>query len=205
MAWGASPRRQSVVVKSAPERFGAAALARYLDGLGVDGETAKRLDRDVESTLGSVTSLSALTAPLALRYLDRLARPIPSLTPEVGVPIVGRAYVAHMVVERNPGRFEAEDVPVLGTLPPLKRGSPPPDLLVRIVKVSRRSFPALCALTPAGWDGFVHCLTKRAHDLARGADDYVPVDAVDGLARFSWVLRQVDLHYSLEPDRRSVP
>ncbi len=24
---------------------------------------------------------------------------------------------------------------------------------------------------------------------------------VDGLARFGWVLRQVDLHYGLEPDR----
>lgn len=153
--------------------------------------------------MGEVTSLSSLSAPLALDYLDRLTRPIPALTPEIGVQVVGRAYVAHIVVERNPGRFGAADVPVLGTLPPLRRGRPPQDLLSRAVKASRRGFEFICAVSPAVWSGFVDCLTKRAHDQAVDPENLIPRDAVDGLARFAWVLRQVDLHYGLEPDRPS--
>lgn len=201
MAWRDALRRQSVIVKPAEDRFGASALNRYLKTLGVDGETARRLDTDVGVAMRSISSLSVLTAPLALRYLDRLGRPIPSLTPEVGVQVVGRAYVAHTVVERDPARFGADDVPVIGTLPPMKRGSPPQDLLSRIVKASRRSFPPLCALTPAAWDGFVHCITKHAHDATGRDGELVTIEVVDGVARFAWVLRQADLHYGFEPDR----
>lgn len=194
-------RSQSVVVKPADRRLGRGELDSYLKSLGPDGDTARRLDADADAAMGSVASLSSLSAPLALQYMERLGRPIPNLTPEVGAQIVGRAYVAHMAVEADAARYGAADIPVLGTLPPLKRGRVPQDLLSRVVKASRRSFEALCALTPEAWDGFVWCLTKRAHDQTR--DELLPVEVVDGLARFAWILRQVDLHYGLEPDRVS--
>lgn len=203
MAWRPLARRQSLVVKPAPGRIGRKELDGHLKSLGGDGTVARQLDRDVEESLESVSSLSSLTSPLALDYLDRLARPVPTLTPPVGVQIVGRTYVAHLLVEQDPGRYGAADVPVLGTLPPLKKGRPPQDLLTRVVKASRRGFPAICALTPPAWEGFGWCLTKRAHDSVTEAEELIPLDVVDGLARFAWVLRQVDIHYGLEPERRA--
>lgn len=197
-------RQQSVTVRAAPDRVRRADLDRFLEELGADGAVARDLDTEVDREMSRVTSLSSLTSPLAVSYLDRLARPIPSLTPEIGVLIVGRTYVAHMVVESDPGRFGAPDVPVLGTLPPLKKGRPPQDLLSRVVKVSRgRTFPPLCALTPAAWDGLVRCTARRAHDATAKGNEYVALDVVDGVARFAWVLRQVDLHYGLSPERSS--
>ena len=123
-----------------------------------------RLDAAVDEAMASILALSSLTSPLALDYLDRLARPIPALTPEIGVQIVTRAYVAHLVVERDPAAFGAVDVPVLGTLPPLRRGSPPRDLLTRVVKASRRNFEVIRAVSTPVWNGFVRSLTRRAHD-----------------------------------------
>ena len=204
------------MVRPAPERIGPAELEEFLASLGHDGEDARRLDAAVDSAMSTVAALSSLTSPLAIDYLDRLTRPVPALTPEMGVQIVGRSYVAHMVVEADPLEYGAVDVPVLGTLPPLRRGSPPQDLLVRVVKAARRSFPVICALTIPTWDGFVRCVAKRGHDLAdlgdrahqahqgRQPDDesFVTIEVVDGLARFGWVLRQVDIHYGLEPERR---
>jgi hypothetical protein len=194
--------RQSVVVRPAATRLDQAALDDCLLQLGQDGPVARRLDRAVDDEMFSLASLSSLTAPLALEYLERVGRPIPSLSPQMGVQIVGRAYAAHLVVEADPRAYGAVDVPVLGTLPPLRRGSPPRDLLSRVVKASRRSFELIRAVSTPVWDGFVHCLTKRAHDLAAGAEDLVPIESVDGLARFGWVLRQVDIHYGLSPERR---
>jgi hypothetical protein len=197
--------------------MGAVELEALLQSLGHDGEDARRLDADVATAMSTVAALSSLTSPLAVDYLDRLGRPVPALTPEMGVQIVGRSYVAHLVVEADPEKYGAADVPVLGTLPPLRRGAPPQDLLVRVVKAARRSFPVICALTGPTWDGLVGCIAKRVHDMAvdgngpdlRGADPgrsngggFVAVDVVDGLARVGWVLRQVDLHYGLEPERR---
>lgn len=199
--WKDLARRQSLVVKPASSRIGRKELDSHLKSLGVDGPVARQLDRDVDGGLASVVSLSPLTAPLALDYMDRVGRPVPTLTPEIGVQLVGRCYVAHLLVEADPGRYRAPDVPVLGTLPALKKGRPPQDLLSRVVKASRRGFPAVCALTPAAWDGFVWCLTKRAHDAAPEADALIPLDVVEGMARFAWVLRQVDIHYGLEPER----
>ncbi|HWE55714.1 MAG TPA: hypothetical protein VG435_09385 [Acidimicrobiales bacterium] len=197
------PRQQSVTVRAASTRFGRTDLDRYLKGLGADGAIARDLDHRVDEEMERITALSALTSMLAVDYMERLTRPVPSLTPEIGVLLVGRTYVAHTVVEGDSGRFGAPDVPVLGTLPPLKKGRPPQDLMSRVVKVSRgRTFPPLCALSPAAWDGFVHCLTKRAHDVAPSDHDLIDVKVVDGVAAFAWVLRQVDLHYGLEPERR---
>ena len=195
-------RQQSVTVRGASSRIHRADLDRHLKSLGGDGSVALDLDRAVDGEMTRVTALSSLTSPLAVSYMERLSRPIPSLTPEIGVLMVGRTYVAHMVVEGDPGRFGAADVPVLGTLPPLKKGRPPQDLLSRVVKVSRgRTFPPICALTPAAWEGWVWCLTRRAHDIAPAGADLVPLDSADGVARFAWVLRQVDLHYGLSPER----
>lgn len=195
-------RQQSFTVRAAGGRLNRADLDKHLKSLGADGVVARDLDQEVDREMARVTSLSSLTSPLAVSYMERLGRPVPSLTPEIGVLIVGRTYVAHMVVESDPGRFGAPDVPVLGTLPPLKKGRPPQDLLIKVVKVSRgRSFPPLCALSPAAWDGFIHCLTKRAHDAAPAGADLVSTEVVEGVARFAWVLRQVDLHYGLSPER----
>jgi hypothetical protein len=196
-------RPRSLVIQSAVERVDGRALAGYLATLGEDEPRVERLDRAVEEAMASILALSSLTSPLTLDYLDRLARPIPALTPEIGVQIVTRAYVAHVVVERDPTPFGAVDVPVLGTLPPLRRGSPPQDLLTRVVKASRRGFEVIRAVSTPVWNGFVRGLTWRAHDRVSepGPSGLVAVEVVDGLARFGWVLRQVDLHYGLEPER----
>jgi hypothetical protein len=156
----------------------------------------------VDETMSSVSSLSTLTTPLALEYLDRLARPIPTLTPEAGVQIIGRAYVAHLVTEGDPQAVGASAVPLLD-LPPLRRGHPPQDLLTRVVKASRRHFERIRAVPGPVWDGLVQDLTRRAHDRTPGVDpaDLLALAVVDGLARFGWVLRQVDLRYGLEPER----
>lgn len=197
--------RQSVTVRPGA-RVGRSELDQHLKSLGGDGRVARDLDGAVDQEMARITSLSALTSPLAVSYMERLSRPVPSLTPAIGVLIVGRTYVAHIVVESDPGRFGAPDVPVLGTLPPLKKGRPPQDLLSRVVKVSRgRTFPPLCALSPAAWSGFVHCLTKRAHDATRAGEELVPRDVVDGVGSFAWVLRQVDIHYGLSPELAADP
>ena len=197
--------RQSVTVKPGV-RVGRSELDKHLRSLGGDGGVARDLDGAVDREMTRVTSLSSLTSHLAVSYMERLSRPVPSLTPEIGVLLVGRTYVAHMVVESDPGRFGAPDVPVLGTLPPLKKGRPPQDLLSRVVKVSRgRTFPPLCALSPPAWEGFVYCLTKRAHDATRAGEELVPVEVVDGVAAFAWVLRQVDIHYGLSPEVAADP
>ena len=195
-------RQQSVTVRAATQRVNRSDLDRFFKSLGADGAVARDLDAEVDKELARVNALSTLTSPLAVSYVERLSRPIPSLTPEIGVLIVGRTYVAHMVVESDPNRFGAADVPVLATLPPLKKGRPPQDLLTRVVKVSRgRTFPPICALTPAAWEGLVRATTKRAHDAAAG--ELVSIEVVDGVARFAWVLRQVDLHYGLSPEVNS--
>ena len=160
---------------------------------------ARRLDRAVDREMEKLVSLSSLTAPLALDYLDRMVRPIPELAPEMGARIVSRSYAAHLVVEHDPSSVGVTDIPVLGTLPPLKRGLPPQDLLSRVVKASRGGFEVIRALPAPVWDGWVAILTRRTHDGAAD-DQLVAPEVIDGLARFGWVLRRVDIHYGLSPD-----
>ena len=165
-------RRRSFAVQAAVQRVDDAALDVYLDQLGEDGEVARRLDLEVDALMPTVASLSSLTSPLALDYLERLERPVPALTPASGVQIVSRSYVAHAVVEADPPSFGAGAVPVLNTLPPLRRGGvPPQDLLTRVVKASRRKFPKIRAVPEAVWEGYVHCLARRAHDHARPGEE----------------------------------
>jgi hypothetical protein len=201
----AQRKKQAFVVSGAVERMDGAGLETYLAGLGEDGPAARRLIAAVDEAAPSLLSLSSLTSPLALDYLDRLKRPIPALTPNTGVQIVTRSYVAHIVTERDPRAYGAVDIPVLGTLPPLKRGSPPQDLLTRVVKASRRGFEMIRAVPTPVWNGFVRGLLRQAHDQVADAEEeeFLSVEVVDGLARVSWVFRQVDLHYGLEPEYRA--
>jgi hypothetical protein len=81
-------------------------------------------------------------------------------------------------------------IPVLGTLPE----RPPADLLLRVVKATRRSFETIRAVDGPTWEALVTIVAARAGaDLERGL--------VDGLLRFGWVLRQVDLAYGAQPER----
>ncbi len=189
-------------VAPANERVDAGALEACLAGLGDDAAPTLRLIAAVDRAASSVSSLSPLTASLALEYLDRLARPIPTLTAETGVQIVSRSYVAHMVTESDPEAFGAAEVPVVA-LPPLRRGRPPQDLLNRVVKASRRSFARIRAVPEPIWDGFVCDLAYRAHERTPDADpeDLLALTVVDALGRFGWVLRQVDQRYGSEPER----
>ncbi len=181
--------------------MGVAELKATLASLGDAGAVAKDLDATVDEAMATVISLSPLSNPLGVSYMDRLARPIASLTPVIGVALVARGYLAHVAIERDPARFGLTDVPVLGDLPERKKGRLPQDLLSRVVKASRgRSFQAICALNPRQWEALVMCFTKRAHDLAGTDGEYVPTDVVDGVARFAWVLRQTDIFYGYEPE-----
>jgi hypothetical protein len=199
-------RRRAFGVQPADQQVDDAALDVYLGQLGEAGDRARRLDLEVDALMPTVAALSSLTSLLALDYIERLERPVPALTPTSGVQIVSRSYVAHVVVEADPTTFGAGSVPVLNTLPPLRRGgAPPQDLLTRVVKASRRKFPGIRAVPEAVWEGYVRCLARRAHDHDGPGEEMLAVEVVDGLARFGWVLRQVDIHYGLEPERRVPP
>jgi hypothetical protein len=185
-------------------RLGRRDLAERLAGLGESGRLARDLDRAVEVAMAAVAGLSPLTSPLAVTYLERIRQALEDLSLESGAYVTARGYVAHLVVEADPGAFGAADVPVLGTLPEPRRGRPPQDLLGRVVKASRRGFERIRAVDDGVWEGFVACATYRVHerDAVRGEGSYADPTVIDGLVRFGWVLRQVDLRYGMEPERR---
>jgi hypothetical protein len=208
-------------------------LDEHLDRLGDDGLVAGRLDLAVVDLMRVVRSLSTLSSPLALNYLERIQGPMASLGLGAGVFVITRGYAAHLAVEAGPTAYGAADIPVLGTLPPLRRGRPPADLLTRAVKATRRGFVGIRAINDSVWDGYVFATVWRVHDRERldqsgAASSARPVDAghpdrrnldpghldpghldpghldpvvIEGLVRFGWVLRQVDLHYGQEPER----
>ena len=155
-------RGQSVSVRPAEARLDPGIVDPALALLGDDGDIARALDAEADRELSAVLSLSALTTRLAEEYLERLARPIPSLTPATGVQMVSRGYAARMAVESDPTRFGAPaELPMLPSLPPVRHGRPPQDLLTRVVKGTRRGFPTVRAVPEAAWDGFVLLLTAR--------------------------------------------
>ncbi|HLH47349.1 MAG TPA: hypothetical protein VKV25_09330 [Acidimicrobiales bacterium] len=179
-------------------------LERRLAELGEAGQRAEALDQAVEATLGDLLSLSTLTSALAVEYLERIKHALKALRLEDGVYVTTRAYAAHLAVEADPAAYGATDVPVLGTLPAARNGQAPRDLLNRIVRASRRGFDHLRAVDGAVWEGFVDATTWRVHERrASGGEDAAYLDplVVDGLVRFGWLLRQVDLHYGMEPER----
>ena len=172
--------------------------------LGPGAEVARDLDTAAGDEASRLVSLSPLTAPLAVEYLERLARPIPSLTPSAGVMVVTRGYTARLAVERDPLHFGApSELPALN-LPALRHGRPPQDLLSRAVKATRRGFPGIRSVPAEVWEDFVVILTAQVHELTpSGPDgDLLAGDVVDGLARFGWALRLVDVRYGLDPERR---
>jgi hypothetical protein len=170
---------------------------------GEAGELARRLDAAVATTMAGLRSLSALSSPLALNYLERVQHPMAALDLGTGVFVVTRGYAGQLAVEADAYAYGAVDVPVLGTLPEPRRGRPPADLLNRVVRATRRGFPAICAVSPAVWESFVLLTVVRVHER-EGAGDaegrHVDPVLVDGLARLGWVLRQADLHYGMRPE-----
>ncbi|MDQ6783112.1 MAG: hypothetical protein M3063_06665 [Actinomycetota bacterium] len=163
------------------------------------GSVATALDRTVEDRLASFGALSDLTSQLALSYLERIRHPIKALTFESGVSLTARGYLAHMAVEDDPVRFGAgAEVPIIGTLPDLRKGRPPQDLLNRVIKATRRGFEQIRAVPEGVWAGYVLCVAGHTH---AGGDpgDLLDPSVVDSLVRFGWVLRQVDLRYGLIP------
>jgi len=200
----------SFAVRPAEGRVDASAAEAALVLLGPDGDASRELDDAARREAAGLTSLSSLTTQLAIDYLDRLARPIPSLAPAAGVQVVTSGYAARIAVEQEPARFMAPaELPVLASLPPMRNGRPPQGLLTRVVKATRRGFPAVRAVPAGVWDGFALLLTVRVHevhpvgDVGEEARELLAGEVVDGLARFGWVLRLVDIRYGLEPERRA--
>jgi hypothetical protein len=174
--------------------------------LGADGDLARQLDQAAEQTMRTLRALSDLTVPLALAYLDRIARPLQALDLESAVRLTTRGYAAHLAVEERGRDLGVEEVPVLGHLPPIRHGRPSQGLLTQIVKLTRRGFDAIRAVTAPTWDGLVVITAGRLHAGRRkGPDGTLPppldVEVIDALLRFGWVLRQVDLFYGFQPDR----
>lgn len=175
--------------------------------LGDDGERARFLDAGVDRVLeGGLSALSPLTSPLAMSYLDRIARPLTALDMGSAVGLTTRGYAAHLVVEERGGEIGIETVPVLSGLPAMRRGVPPQDLVSRVVKITRRSFDTVRAVTWGTWEGLVVITARRTHaGRRRDAEGELPpaldVAVIDALLRFGWVLRQVDLYYGFAPER----
>jgi hypothetical protein len=183
----------------------AAAKAR-LQALGDDGRVASELDRATDGVMASLHGLSNLTVPLALNYLDRIARPLAALDLPDAVRLTTRGYAGHLVIEERGRDFGVETLSVITDLPAMKRGAAPQGLSTRLVKITRRNFDVIRAVSEPTWDGLVTLNAARLHRARRkGADGRLPpaldVSVVDALLRFGWVLRQVDLFYGLSPDR----
>jgi hypothetical protein len=107
-----------------------------------------------------------------------------------------------MARERDGAAYGVDGGLTVISLPPRRHGRPPQDLLNRVVKASRRAFDQIRSVPAPVWDGFVLALVCRVHEQPAGDAGWLDVPVVDGLARFGWVLRQVDLVYGLEPHGR---
>jgi hypothetical protein len=176
--------------------------------VGEEGRAVRLLTKRVSQRLSNVVELSPLTSELTVAYVERVASPMSAMSLPAGARLIARGYLAQMLIEEDPAGFGVDDIPVWGTLPPLRHGRPPQDLLTRVVKTSRRHFATVCCLSPDAWDAFVVATTAQVHAEAlsntpggedlEGAGVLAP-ELVDGLLRTGWLLRQVDLAYGLEP------
>lgn len=193
--------RPSTTIGTTETPIDAATAAADLDALGDAGDHARALDRAVEASLGDPGGrsdgggLSELTSDVALRYLERVRHALAALTLEDGVTLITCGYVAHRAVEADSAAYGCgPEVPVLGNLPDLRKGRPPQDLALRVVKASRRNFDRIRAVSDDVWEGFVVATTARIQ-ASEGGPRVLDRTVVDGLLRFGWILRQVDLHY----------
>lgn len=183
------------------ERFDRAALRAELRSLGVAGRRAQALDAAAAGIRSELSSLSPLSAPLLCAYLERIGRPLAELGFDGGALAATQGYGAHLAVEADPAAYGATDVPVLGDLPPARRGRPPSDLLNRVVRATRRGFGHIRAVDDDVWSGLCACVTYRVHEAAGADGPFAEPVVVDALVRLGWVLRQVDIHYRQEPER----
>ncbi len=181
------------------ERLDRAALRAELEGLGASGRAAELLDGAAASTLAAGPVQSQLSAALLGGYLERIGRPLSGLSREAGMLAGGEGYAAHLAVEADPLAYGAKDVPVLGSLPPIRRGRPPADLLTRAVRATRKGFEHIRAVDDDVWSGLVSCATYRVHEAAGEGGPFAAPVVVDALVRLGWVLRQVDIHYGQAP------
>ncbi|MHB8505290.1 MAG: hypothetical protein ACYDEN_06160, partial [Acidimicrobiales bacterium] len=149
-----------------PAALDGASLEQRLSGLGEAGERARALDLAAVDVARTLAALSPLTSSLVETYLDRISRPLRDLGFDLGAMLVTRGYAAHLAVEADHAAYGADDIPVLGGLPPARDGRPPSDLLTRVVRGTRRRFEHIRAVDADVWDGFVACSTFRAHRLA---------------------------------------
>jgi hypothetical protein len=199
-------RRHAPNALGSGDEIDARTAKERLAALGADGVVAADLEKATGEMLRTLDGLSPLTVPLALSYLDRIARPLAAMDLEAAVRLTSRGYAAHLVIEQRGRDFGVETAPVLGELPAMKHGRPPQQLLSTVVKVTRRSFEAVRGVNQGTWDGLVVAVTRRVHAERTRDDEGVlppPLDVtiVDALLRFGWVLRQVDLFYGYEPER----
>lgn len=184
------------------ERFDWAALRSELGRLGEAGRRAAALDREAHERLAGMSALSPLSTPLLSAYLERIGRPLAGLGFDGGALAGTHGYAAHLAVEADPAAYGAADVPVIGDLPPARRGHPPADLLNRVVRATRRGFEHIRAVDDEVWSGLCACVTHRVHDAAGADGPFAEPAVVEALVRLGWVLRQVDIRYQQEPERR---
>ena len=184
------------------ERLDRAGLRAELGSLGAAGRRADALDARAAVILSELCALSPLSTPLLSTYLERIGRPLAELGFDGGALAGTHGYAAHLAVEADPAAYGATDVPVIGDLPPARRGRPPADLLNRVVRATRRGFEHIRAVDDDVWSGLCACVTYRVHEAAGADGPFAEPVVVDALVRLGWVLRQVDIHYRQEPERR---
>lgn len=184
------------------ERFDRASLRAALGRLGDSGRRAEALDARAALIRSDLTGLSPLSTALLSSYLERIGRPLAELGFDGGALAGTHGYAAHLAVEADPAAYGATDVPGIGDLPPSRRGRPPVDLANRVVRATRRGFEHIRAVDDDVWSGLCACVTYRVHDAAGPDGPFAEPAVVEALVRIGWVLRQVDLHYRQEPERR---
>jgi hypothetical protein len=199
--WADRLRPQRLPVGSVAEPLANRERDARLRQLGQSGARGRALHKAALRRIAALRTLTPVSTSVALRYAERVARPLAALDEVAATEIVLLGYAAHQLVEEQPDAYGVDDIPVLGALPK----APPRDLANRVLRASRKDFAVLCALSPETWESFSACslaTAQRRPDRPEGPG-HVSADVVDGLLRFGWILRQADLYYGLNPPDRS--
>jgi hypothetical protein len=83
-------RRHAPNALGSGEEIDARTARERLALLGADGKVAAELDKATGEMLRTLDGLSPLTVPLALSYLDRIARPLAAMDLEAAVRLTSR-------------------------------------------------------------------------------------------------------------------